>query len=118
VTSRDLREEIAAAARELAQEFAEVLPARVEALASALAEAKAAPESEALRDQLVLLAHRLAGTAGSHGFDAVGEEARAIENLVVDQGAAMCSDERHWRELEERMAAVRAEARLASKGLA
>lgn len=107
MTPRDLAAEIAAAARELAREFAEVLPERVEALAAALAEAKLAPGNAEKREHVIHLAHRLAGTAGSHGFEDVGVAARAIEDLLVDHASHASLEAAHVRRLDDRLAAVK-----------
>jgi CheY-like chemotaxis protein len=62
-------------------EYASVLPRRIEALTSALAAARekgSVPMLEAAR----VLAHKLRGSAGSHGLLTISEAAAAIEEAI------------------------------------
>ena len=78
---------------ELRALFVAGLSDRVAAIVSAaapLTPALGAEESREAVDQLRRLAHQLAGTAGTFGFDAPGEIARGIEvaSTAVFDGAA------------------------------
>lgn len=65
------------------QRFAARLAARIVELVDRIDAARsgAAPIADA-----VVLAHRLAGTAGSYGYDEAGEQARRLELALVDVG--------------------------------
>ena len=78
---------------ELRATFAAGLPDRVAAIVAAaapLTPALGADEARQTADGLRRLAHQLAGTAGTFGFDAPGEIARGIEHActALFEGAA------------------------------
>ena len=69
---------------QLRRAFAQKLPRRMEELTEAAAVLDAAPSSEAALEAVVLvglLAHRLAGTAGTFGYAELGNLARRLEHL-------------------------------------
>jgi CheY-like chemotaxis protein len=69
----------------MADEFVAGLPARASALAGALAEGDV--------QRVVLLSHRLKGTAGSFGFPAVTEAAAEVERLARTSAPRAAVDE-------------------------
>ncbi len=87
---------------ELRARFVAGLPDRVATIVAAaapLTPALGADGSRETADRLRRVAHQLAGTAGTFGFDAPGEIARGIEvacSALVDgaapPGAAQCDD--------------------------
>lgn len=94
----------AAAARliELRASFGERLRVRLDELALALSRAReGAVES---RDEARMLAHRLAGTAGSYGYDGAGRHAATIELLLAAEAPLGDAD---WRVIAEALAAAR-----------
>lgn len=87
-------------------EYRAKLCARVEELGTLLSAAAGDPEALAAAQRL---AHRIYGSAGTFGFAAVGEAARAIDQrlLAVIEGRAAPSGEL-WSELEAALGAARA----------
>ena len=79
----DRRDRVRAALQELREAYARALPERVAQLAAHVRDARvdgnAAPSWNLAR----LDAHRLRGSAGSHGFPEVGEQAGAIEDAIL-----------------------------------
>jgi CheY-like chemotaxis protein len=75
-------ERLSAAIAPLAAAFRMGLPGRLGQLRSSLDALAADPERGDLAAPLEKLAHRLAGIAGSHGLDRIGETARALELAV------------------------------------
>ena len=69
---------------QLTRRFLAGLPDRVAAIAAGLATGDL--------DAAARGAHALAGTAGSYGFDAVGDAARSLERLLEAEGAAAGED--------------------------
>lgn len=67
----------------LARQFALALPVRVQALRDAVMRGE---DATALR-----LAHQLKGAAGSYGFPAIGDSARALEGPIAKSDAVACS---------------------------
>jgi CheY-like chemotaxis protein len=104
-------EEVRAAARELARELAVTLPDRAGELAEAFGRARAAPESDEARDAVRRVAHRLRGTAGSHGFAAIGAAAASIEDALL----AGRPDDATWTALAAHVARVHDEAARAAQ---
>jgi diguanylate cyclase (GGDEF)-like protein len=82
----------------LRRAYAAALPEKLEELSRALAVAR---DGTRERQAAKLLAHRLAGTAGSYGFAEVGAAAARIE------GALAAGAEPAWGELAQQLAAVR-----------
>jgi len=79
---------IRAAMAELNAEYARALPGRIAELSEAIADARrgeAPPDLPRIR----LLAHRIRGTAGSCGWEAVGEAAGRIEDTVDKAGGTL-----------------------------
>lgn len=65
----------------LADKFAASVPARMAAIAEALAAAGAVPDRAQL-EQVHQALHTVAGSAGSFGFTVLGEQARRLETAV------------------------------------
>jgi HPt (histidine-containing phosphotransfer) domain-containing protein len=102
VSDENLRAEAAQRLVELRAAFGDRLKVRLDELAEALARAReGALES---RDQARLLAHRLAGTAGSYGYDGAGRHAATIELLLAADAPLGEAD---WRVIAEALAAAR-----------
>ncbi|WBR99953.1 Hpt domain-containing protein [Pseudoduganella sp. SL102] len=68
----------------LSDMFAATIPARMGEIADALAAAGTAPGPQEL-ERLHQALHTVAGSAGSFGFAALGEEARRLEQAVRGQ---------------------------------
>ena len=85
---------------EVRRRFAEKLGARVHELTTAIERARA---GEARLDPAIVLAHQLAGTAGSYGYVEAGQHAAAIEITLrrIDSGHSDGGD------LEERLELLR-----------
>ena len=82
-------DEVAQALAALKAEYASALPERFGALRAALQRARTEAEGvEGLREALVL-AHKLHGTAGSYGFDAVSTVAGKLEALLRRHESAL-----------------------------
>jgi len=94
---------VAGALATLRKEYGRQLPSRVRDLVAALARAResAGPDAEAL-----MLAHRLAGTAGSYGWAEVSKCARGIEEELAKERAT-----RDWALIRELCAAIEIAAR-------
>lgn len=93
----------------LRQKYRRRLPAQITALAQLLAAAREAGERESLEGARGLT-HRLRGTSGSYGLDAISAELRRIEDVLdrpldgrTPAGVAC------WREVERALARIRAE---------
>ncbi|WP_338761675.1 Hpt domain-containing protein [Massilia sp. METH4] len=84
----------------LADRFGASVPARMEAIAGALAAAGMAPGREQLEAVQQAL-HTVAGSAGSFGFTVLGEEARRLEQAV----RPLLAGEPGWPELVPRIQA-------------
>jgi len=65
----------------LRESYRRTLPGHLDALRAKLAAARQG-RSEAAWAEVVRLAHRLKGTAGSYGFDAVAAELEALEGIL------------------------------------
>ena len=75
---------------EIFQGFKEALPGKVNEIAEQWQQVQG-PEDTANLEAFGGLCHSLAGTAGTFGFEDIGDEARAIENIVrpcLKQGQA------------------------------
>jgi CheY-like chemotaxis protein len=81
------------------------LPRRVEVLAAALERARADRGIDTLEDARTL-AHKLRGSAGSHGMDRLSEEAGRIEEALRRAGGVHGEDA--WDQVDRALAAVRA----------
>lgn len=77
-----LHEEMAA----LRVGYREALPAKIDALAAALAGCLAAPHDPARLGTVRQIAHTLRGTSGSYGFLAISAAVARIENLLEAVG--------------------------------
>lgn len=62
--------------------FLNKLPGRLEEITQALAQFVAAPHDKEALDLIHRLLHTMAGSAGTFGFDDVGEEARTYDNKL------------------------------------
>lgn len=71
----------------LRMQYAQSLPAKRAALAEAWRAYLAAPDDAALQRELSMQLHRLAGSAGAYGYEAVGVRARAADRLAGDAQA-------------------------------
>lgn len=78
--------------------FRSSLPERIERIRESLQLLADAPERGDLAAPVEKLCHRLAGTAGSHGLDRIGEAARSLELAI--RGLAATSTGRKTRLLE------------------
>lgn len=90
-----MSDDVAAAMAALRAQYRDALPGKVDAIARAVTSRDPAAEG---------LAHRLAGSAGSYGFAAAGDAARAVEDALAagDDAAARAA-------LDALRAAVRAD---------
>lgn len=104
---------VRAALRDLALELAGLLPERAEAIAEAFARARASPGSVEARENLRVLAHRMRGSAGSHGFEELSVEAGLIEDALLAGGDAVPAEA--WDGMAERVAKIRAGAASAAR---
>lgn len=77
-TDRDQRFE------RLRTQYTQSLPAKHAALTAAWHAFAATPEDASLRRELSMQLHRLSGSAGAYGHDAIGARARAADQLVGD----------------------------------
>lgn len=87
---------------ELRAGFGEKLLARLDDLAAALTRARAG--DGIARTEARLLAHRLAGTAGSYGYAGASRHATAIEQALEVDGAL---DDAAWAEVFAALDAAR-----------
>lgn len=67
---------------DLFADFARALPGQLEELAALLAVARGAPGDAAARGRLMALAHQLRGSAGTYGFEAVGDVCAQLEEVL------------------------------------
>jgi chemotaxis protein histidine kinase CheA len=66
----------------LCRDWRRQLPQRLQEIQARLAACRAAPDDADGLRELHRLLHTLAGSAGTFGLDALGEQARAIEHAV------------------------------------
>ena len=82
----------------LREAYTAELPQQLAGIALAVHQLRVAPSSAALRGVVRRRAHRVAGTAGSFGYDDIGDACARIEqgvlSLAHDEGSG-------WREIEE-----------------
>lgn len=71
----------------LRMQYAQSLPGKRAALAEAWRAFVAAPDDAALQRELSTQLHRLAGSAGAYGYEALGTHARAADRLAGDAPA-------------------------------
>lgn len=98
----NLRAEAAQRLIELRAAFGDRLKVRLDELGQALARAREGAVE--WRDEARMLAHRLAGTAGSYGYDGAGRHAATIELLLAADAQLGDAD---WRVISEALAAAR-----------
>lgn len=67
----------------LLQRYAASLPGKHADVADAWAAYRAAPHSDAALRELTMQAHRLAGSAGSYGYEAIGHAAGVVDRLAT-----------------------------------
>jgi two-component system, OmpR family, response regulator len=90
--------------------FARDLPGKLEALASAVAKLRAGADADTLEEARTR-AHKLAGSAGTHGLAAVSAAARRIEDLLVAlRSCGGVPDEASLEEITRALAQARASA--------
>jgi chemotaxis protein histidine kinase CheA len=70
--------------RQFRAEFTQQLPARLQDAQDRLRDCLAAPGDDEPLRELHRVLHRLAGSAGTFGHAQLGEDARAIEDLLDD----------------------------------
>jgi CheY-like chemotaxis protein len=87
------------------REYVAALPSRVEELAAAVVQARR-PSDAGSVEAARTLAHKLRGSAGSHGLAAVSEAAGRIEDAL---GAVTVSGARAWDEIDAALARLHAE---------
>ena len=81
----------------LREAYTAELPQQLAGIALAVHQLRVAPSSAALRGVVRRRAHRVAGTAGSFGYDDIGDACARIEQGVL----SLAHDERSgWREIE------------------
>jgi HPt (histidine-containing phosphotransfer) domain-containing protein len=78
----------------LGDKYAASIPERMRAIADAVAAAGTAPDHAAL-EQVHHALHTVAGSAASFGFDALGDEARRLEQAV----RGLLAGQSGWSEL-------------------
>lgn len=100
--------QVIAALDELRAEYGGTLPARAAELARALERVRAASgDDPVLLLEATTHAHRLGGTAGSYGFDAVGEHATRIEReLPRTRVGGPAERDAAWRAIDAAMSAL------------
>ena len=69
--------------RELREHYLSVAPAKLEALASALADVRGRPGDRVAVEQLRFVVHKIAGSAGSYGFGALSAAAKLVEQEIL-----------------------------------
>jgi HPt (histidine-containing phosphotransfer) domain-containing protein len=68
----------------LSKDYKRRLQVQLDDLTLALAQARQHPDDPAPRGAARFLAHRIAGTAGSYGFAAIGDQTRRIERALAE----------------------------------
>ncbi len=112
------KEAVQQALKELARELAPLLGDRAEAIRSAFEAARvAAPDDREKREQLRILAHRLRGTAGSHGFTAISDDAGHIEEKLIAAGDGAI-DATSWTTIAGHVEGIRVAAARAAREVA
>jgi HPt (histidine-containing phosphotransfer) domain-containing protein len=107
----------------LSDMFAASIPARMAAIADALAAAGTRPDRQQL-EQLHGALHTVAGSAGSFGFTALGDQARRLEQAVrglidgvsADDSARESAGESSWAALVPQVHAYLEWARIDPRG--
>lgn len=69
--------------RELREHYLSVAQAKVDGLSAALAQARGQRSDAATVEHLRVLVHKIAGSAGAYGFDALGIAAKALEKRIL-----------------------------------
>jgi HPt (histidine-containing phosphotransfer) domain-containing protein len=69
--------------RELREHYLSVAQAKVDGLAAALAGARRDPADPACIEHIRVLVHKVAGSAGAYGFDALGAAAKLLEKKIL-----------------------------------
>ncbi len=78
--------------RALQQSFAIQLPERLATIRQTWAALQENPAESALRKELYLTIHSLAGSAGTFGFQDLGQAARQLEEFLMQLSDATCND--------------------------
>jgi chemotaxis protein histidine kinase CheA len=68
--------------RQLRRDYADQLPAKLAHAAALLGDCQRAPDDDGALEALHRALHTLAGSAGTFGWNALGERARAAEHLL------------------------------------
>jgi len=93
----------------LQEKYARHLPDKLSALARAIGKVKIDSSDSSSVAEAILLAHRLRGTAGTHGFPAVGVAAQQIEESLQTIPRAPAGESKHvWRRINAAMSDARA----------
>jgi len=94
--------DFAEALAQLKRVYARELPTKLAGIAEALRQARAFPEDAKVRGRAKSAAHKLRGSAGSHGFAEVGQAAGRIEEalILVDRGDRSPADASLWEALD------------------
>lgn len=69
--------------RELREHYLSVAEAKVDGLSAALAAARSQPSDPGSTERLRVLVHKIAGSAGAYGFDALGAAAKVLEKAIL-----------------------------------
>ncbi|HEY6911583.1 MAG TPA: Hpt domain-containing protein [Myxococcales bacterium] len=78
--------------RELREHYVSVGQAKVDGLSAALGAARRRPADPDSVERLRVLVHKIAGSAGSYGFDALGAAAKGLEKKILAAPSALPSD--------------------------
>jgi HPt (histidine-containing phosphotransfer) domain-containing protein len=69
--------------RELREYYLSLAQGKVDGLADALAGARGDPADPACIERVRMLVHKIAGSAGAYGFDALGASAKSLEREIL-----------------------------------
>ena len=69
--------------RELREYYVSVAQEKVDGLSAALAQTRRQPADPGSIERLRVLVHKIAGSAGAYGFDALGAAAKALEKQIL-----------------------------------
>lgn len=69
--------------RELREHYLSVAQTKVDGLSAALAGARGQPGDPDSVERVRMLVHKIAGSAGAYGFDALGAAAKVLEKTIL-----------------------------------
>jgi HPt (histidine-containing phosphotransfer) domain-containing protein len=97
---------------ELRDYYISVSQEKVDALSAALAETRLQPADPGSIERLRALVHKIAGSAGAYGFEALGAAAKALEKQILAAprplpSAVLTIVERYLAEMTAQFAAAR-----------